>query len=96
MNEVCRRCGKTWGVTTSEPRETVLCSECAKTPRLPEGEVRISEEGIKAVCLGGDRGLRWKVIGFDPHGIVRYGWRYDWDVIGWAVLGNISDLRGAA
>jgi hypothetical protein len=29
MNEVCRECGKSWGVTM-QPREHVLCQGCAQ------------------------------------------------------------------
>lgn len=93
--ETCSRCGKTWGVN-AEPREDVLCSECARTPKLPEGEVRTDIDGTMAVCLGGSHAFRWKVIGEDPHGIVMHGWRADWHVIGWAVLGNVRDLKTLA
>lgn len=91
MIEKCRQCGKAWGVTT-EPRDDVPCSDCAHTPRLPEGEVRRSPDGTTAVCLGGDYYTRWKVVGEDPHRIVTYGWRADLDVVGWQRLGNVYDL----
>lgn len=90
--ETCADCGKTWGVSTA-PRDQVLCTGCSSTPRLPEGEVRVSPKGVTAVCLGGDRYLRWKVIGVDPDAIGLHGWRADRHVADWRRLGNVGDLN---
>lgn len=92
--ETCGRCGKQWGVTT-EPRADVLCTDCASTPRPPEGEVRISHDGVTVVCLGGDRYLRWKVIGSDASDTVMAGWRADCHVLDYQRIGNVYDLKEA-
>jgi hypothetical protein len=60
--------------------------------RLPSGEIRRDTDGTVAVCLGSDRDLRWKVVGFDPRDIDMHGWRADRHVRDWAVLGNVHDL----
>lgn len=94
--EVCKNCRREWRVTTTA-REYVLCTDCSGTPTLPEGQVRRDSDGTLVVCLGGNGGgLRWKVIGEDPHGSVRYGWRYDRDVRDWPVLGNVHDFEHAS
>lgn len=91
--ETCTKCGKTWGVTI-EPRDPIVCTECQRVPKPPEGEVRRNLDGVVAVCLGGGRYLRWKVIGEDPEHWL-HGWRADSDVLNWAVLGNVHDLAPA-
>jgi hypothetical protein len=90
--ERCKQCGKEWAVSTPDARTDVLCSECSSLPRLPEGEVRRDPNGVTAVCLGGDRYLRWKVIGEDPDRIVTHGWRCDGQVQSWAVQGHVYEL----
>lgn len=62
-----------------------------------EGEVYRSPDGsMVAVCLGGERYLRWKLLGgADP--LMNNGWRADSQVVdaGWARMGNVYELGGA-
>lgn len=76
-------------------REGRVCTSCLALPVLPEGQVRRSQAGTWVVATG--NGRAWKVIGpdvDDPIGL-RHGWRSDFDVASWAVLGSLGDLRDA-
>ena len=92
VNPHTQQCGKEWAVSTPDARTDVLCREGSSVPRLPEGEVRSDTRGTIAVCLGGDRYLRWKVIGEDSDCIVTHGWRSDGQVQSWTVQGNVHEL----
>lgn len=80
------------------------CYRCGSLPDLgplrygPLGEVRRSPEGLVAVCHRGrigDGDRRWKVIGDDPVPAL-HGWRDDWDVAQFPVIGNVFELSGEA
>jgi hypothetical protein len=61
----------------------------------PLGEVRTGD-GLLVVCarrIGDDR--RWKVIGEDPVSGA-YGWRDDWDVARFTVIGNVCEMASAS
>lgn len=75
--------------------EDYRCIRCASLTNLgpmargPLGEIRRGPDGQVAVChdAGGfDR--RWKLIGAETEPMA-YGWRGDWHVATWVVVGNV-------
>jgi hypothetical protein len=80
--------------------ETEHCANCSALPDLgplrygPIGEVRRSPDGLVVVASqdvchpSRAGGTRWKVIGLDPVPGM-YGWRSEWHVAAWEVVGAI-------